>query len=100
MPVAEQERQAAPTKPEPQDMAKAVEKAVFDALGRPTNLTKAKITNVWGDNWRVTLWCAKEKKTDCGSMVVSAEPLHCFFITMSPGGEMIESNPKIQRKYE
>jgi hypothetical protein len=83
------------TKSKPQDMSKLVENAVFDALGKPENLTHVKTSNVWGDSWRVTIYCKKEK-----SLIFTEEITDSFFIIASPGGEIINSNPEIERKYQ
>jgi hypothetical protein len=93
MPVAEKTRPAK-TKSEPRDMKKVIEKAVFDALGTPKNLTQVKTTNVYGDNWRVTIYCQRDN-----SLIFCEGITDSFFVTVSPGGEIIESNPPIERKY-
>jgi len=77
------------------DKEAAIRKAVLDRLGTPPHLMGIKVHNVWEDNWRVNVVCEKQNNSSVRTGTYS----DCFFITVSPGGEIIASQPEIKRKY-
>lgn len=83
-------------KSKPLDLEKVVKQAVLDRLGVPENLSEVRAFNVWGDSWRVNVLCRKESERSC---IITNDYTDCFFVTVSPGGEIISSQPEIKRKY-
>jgi ketosteroid isomerase-like protein len=67
---------------------------VLARLGRPRNLHRIDARKVWGDRYRVNVYCADE--TDRPVKTVSMTD--SFFVTFRDGE--LASNPPIARRYE
>jgi hypothetical protein len=74
-------------------------KLVLEKLGTPKNLSQVRATNVWGDNWRVSVLSKNETTAKGGSCIVIEEYTDSFFVTFSDG-EIVASDPEIRRKYD
>jgi len=74
------------------DLEKVVAEAVLSRLGRPEGLVEVRAINVFGDSWRVNVVCEDGQ--------YSNKYPDCFFLTVSPDGEILSSNPEIKRKYD
>jgi hypothetical protein len=74
------------------DLTQAVARAVLELLGRPRNLSDVRAVNVFGNSWRVNVICEEGK--------FSNKYTDCFFVTVSPKGEILTSSPEIRRKYD
>jgi hypothetical protein len=93
------------SKPEPKppaqtlDIAKAIKNAVLERLGTPANFHRLDIKHVGfpdasppDHRFRVNLW-AEIKEFQ--HLITDS-----FYITASPEGGIVSSNPKIEKKYE
>jgi hypothetical protein len=74
------------------DLANVIARAVLELLGRPHDLVDVRAINVFGDSWRVNVICQDGQ--------FSNKYKDCFFVTVSPEGEILTSNPEIRKKYD
>lgn len=68
-----------------------IAKGVLDELGRPVNFSKIEAHNVYGTRWRVNVWC--EVRPDVNLIK------HSYFVVATDGGEILTTNPPVQRLY-
>ena len=64
---------------------------LIHTLGAPDDLLKVQVRLLWEDHYRVNVLV--------GVDAVSAKVAHSFFLTVDANGNIIESTPKITRKY-
>lgn len=71
-----------------------VTSCVLAELGRPGNLYRINAERLWGQQYRVNLWCSEESDRP----VKTVKMTDSFFVTLTDEG--IQSVPPIERKYE
>jgi hypothetical protein len=76
------------------DEERVVVHRVLDRLGRPKNLFRTVAKKVWGNQYRVNIYCTDETHQPLKTVSITDS----FFVTLS--GEDIVSKPTISRKYE
>jgi hypothetical protein len=84
---------------QPKDLEKQQREALKDligeqllhTLGEPGNLVKVQVRRLWENYYRVNVYV--------GVDVVSAKVAHSYFLTADGEGNIIESTPKIIRRY-
>lgn len=64
-------------------------KQIVEKLGRPKNLIKFTVTNVYDNRYRINAFVNPERPTISDS----------FFVRISSVGEIVYANPDIVRKY-
>jgi len=64
---------------------------LIQALGSPGALLQVQVRPLWDDHYRVNVFV--------GADVVSGKVAHSFFLTADGGGNIIQSTPKITRRY-
>jgi len=67
---------------------------VFRQLGRPYNLYHVKARKLWGENYRVNIYCT----VDTDRPLTTVAMTDTFFVTVDGDGS-ISSNPPIRRRY-
>lgn len=73
------------------DHANRITRSVLEQLGRPKGLHKVTACNVYSTRWRVNVWV----ETKPGTILI----VHSYFIIATDGGEIISSNPSIEKTY-
>ncbi|MBY0589342.1 hypothetical protein K2X85_19375 [bacterium] len=66
---------------------------VFERLGRPRDLFRIQIRNVWGDKFRVNVY----RETDATQALPRVEMTDSFFVTTDH--ETMTTRPAIEKKY-
>jgi len=67
---------------------------VFHQLGRPHNLYHVKARKLWGDHYRVNIYCT----VDTDRPITTVAMTDTFFVTVDEDGA-ISSNPPIRPRY-
>ena len=80
----------------PIDIEAEIKKQLFERLGKPKGLTHMGLRNVYGNSWRITVYCEVSAANYLG---VKTEITDSFFLKVSPEGGIISSNPVIKKKY-
>ena len=76
----------------------SVKEQVLEKLGKPNNLNFVRASNIFDNRWRVDVWCFFDSTktimpTKCSKI------FHSYFIHTSGSGEIIKSDPKIEKEY-
>ncbi len=83
-----------PEKPAIQDretLTAFVRNQVIRSLGRPAGLLSVQVRPLWGTRYRVNVFA--------GTDVASAKVTDSFFLVTDEHGNILESTPKITRRY-
>ena len=75
-----------------------VKAKILNRLGKPSDLFKVDVKNVYDNKWRVNVWCDRKPEDGNECTVGSRELRHSFFCTMTEGGTL-RCKPKIERLY-
>ena len=75
-----------------------VKAKILSRLGRPSDLFKVDVKNVYSNKWRINVWCDRKPEDGNECTVTSKELRHSFFCTMTEGGTL-RCKPKIERLY-
>ena len=86
-----------PLNPEDKNHDK-IKMKVLNRLGRPSDLFKVDVKNVYGRNFRINVWCERKPEDGSDCTVRSQELRHSFFCTMTKGGTL-RCKPKIEKLY-
>ena len=86
-----------PVNPENKNQHKVREK-ILNRLGRPSDLFKVDVKNVYGNKWRINVWCDRKPEDESNCTVGSKELRHSYFCTVTKGGTL-RCKPKIERLY-
>ena len=87
-----------PVNPENKDYTKIQEK-LLNRLGKPSDLYKVDIKNVYGKNYRSNVWCDKKYRADGTEYTIPTKEIrHSYFCTMTKGGTL-RCKPKVERLY-
>jgi hypothetical protein len=78
------------------DIEAEIKNQLFERLGKPKGLTHLGLRNVYGNSWRVTIYCEVSAANYLG---IKTEITDCFFLKISPEGGIISSDPMIEKKY-
>src|SRR5689334_7792026 len=65
---------------------------VLHALGEPGDLLKVQARPLWKDNYRVNVFV--------GAHAACARIAHSYFVVTDDQGKVLDSAPKIERRYE
>ncbi|HYV35707.1 MAG TPA: hypothetical protein VE988_08380 [Gemmataceae bacterium] len=87
----EQQPQAKQHAQDHQQHTAAIETQVMEALGRPGNLHRVQVRQVWEDHYRVNVFV--------GLDATSATVAHSYFLVADGDGKVVSSNPKIGKRY-
>src|SRR2546423_64796 len=74
-----------------QQLATALGSHVMEALGRPRDLQRVQVRQVWEGHYRVNIFV--------GVDLASAKVAHSFFVATDDDGKIVTSTPKIGRRY-
>lgn len=66
-------------------------KHVLHTLGQPNDFQSVQVRHLWGDHYRVNVFA--------GVDVASAKVTHSYFLIADSNGNVVESTPKITRRY-
>jgi len=69
-----------------------IAKQVLLSLGRPQDLHRVQVRNLWEDHYRVNVLV--------GVDAASAKISHSYFLTADGNGNILVSTPKIEKHYE
>ena len=75
-----------------------VQAKILNRLGRPSDLFKVDVKNVYSNKWRINVWCERKPEDGNECTVTSKELRHSFFCTMTEGGTL-RCKPKIEKLY-
>ncbi len=76
---------------------KSIIEKVFAQLGKPKDLLRYTVVNVYGSRYRVNV--IRREGDDRFNFEDGRIGNDSFFITLSPEGEILNSNPPIVRRY-
>lgn len=77
---------------ERQQLHPAIGTHVMDALGRPGDLFKVHVRQLWEDHYRVNVYV--------GADAASAKVAHSYFVVGGSDDNIISCTPQITRQYE
>ena len=80
---------------DPIDIEAEIKKQLFERLGKPKGLNHVGLRNVYGNAWRVTIYCEVPGDNYLG---VKTAITDSFFLKISPEGGLISSDPVIEKK--
>jgi len=90
-------RKAAMAEQAKPDRIPVIRQNVLKALGLPKNLHSVRVVEVWGNNFRVNVFCNKKDPSAAFAEQILA---HSFFIRVSENGDILKSDPEIIKQYE
>ena len=82
-----------------QELEEFVKEQVLQKLGTPPNLSHITAGNMWGNRWRVNVWCFHESQREVISIVNIQSIDYSYFIHTSEDGTIIKSSPTIEKEY-
>jgi len=85
------DRQADEAPKECRQFNSAIETGVMNVLGRPSNLQRVQVQQVWQDHYRVNIFV--------GADAVSATVAHSYFLVTDDSGKIVRSTPAIGKQY-
>ena len=87
-----------PVNPEDKDFPK-IQKKLLSRLGKPHDLFKVDVKNVYGSSYRINVWCHANKEADRADHTIPVKEMrHSFFCTMTKGGTL-RCKPKVEKLY-
>lgn len=92
-PVSESELPDASSRLSESAVELMVVQRVLDQLGTPTNLYRVDAHRVWGDNFRVNVFCALQTGLAVPQILITDS----FFVTLTQDG--LVARPSISRRY-
>jgi hypothetical protein len=87
----EAEQHAGEEKQEARQQDAVLGEHVLHALGRPGDLHKVEVRRLWKDHYRVNVFV--------GAVTGQARVAQSYFLVTDSDGNVIESTPKIARRY-
>jgi len=79
----------------PIDIEAEIKNQLFERLGKPKGLNHVGLRNIYGNAWRVTIYCEVPGDNYLG---VKTAITDSFFLKISPEGGLISSDPVIEKK--
>ena len=81
-----------------EELESFVKEQVINKLGKPKNLHFIRASNIFENRWRIDVWCYFDSKetimpTKCSKI------FHSYFAHTDTDGQIIYSNPEIEKEY-